>query len=398
MGKALEDHLIALKTDNLRPGMFVAALDRLWLHTPFPPDGFLVRNHKQIAKIRRYCTYVYTDPEKYEARPTESSQDNEVLAANALAPVAGRHSVGEEIPWARHALGALTNAVRNMIRDVRGGRLPGVETLNTGLLPVVDSIQRCPDALLWLMRVEHPREYLCRRAVGTAITAAVYGYRLGFDRDSLRDLALGGILLDIGKTEIPVTILAKTDLLNAVEYTLVQRHVGHALGMLRLTDDIPERVVDMVSCHHERFDGSGYPHHQHGTEIPLFARMAGIVDTYDAMTQDRRYAPAVSSHTALRYLSEQRNSHFDDSLLQEFIHAMGVYPTGTWVELLDGSRGIVCAQDSGWPLSPLVALLTNSKGEPIASSIVLADRSNPIVNARQADPLSFATPDLEAMS
>jgi hypothetical protein len=394
MGKALEDHLIALQTSHLRPGMFIAALDRLWLHTPFPPDGFLVRDHKQISRIRRYCTYVYIDPNRYEPRP-EATEDFEALPAHVLAPVSGKHSVGEEIPWARHALLALTNVVRGMIREVRVGRLPGISALNTGLLPVVDSIQRCPDALLWLMRTEFPHGYLCRRAVGTAITSAVYGYRLGFDRDSLKDLALGGILLDIGKTEVPVTILAKADNLTKIEYGLVKKHVGHANDMLRLTEEIPERVKDMVSCHHERFDGSGYPHRQHGTEIPLFARMAGIVDTYDAMTQERRYAPAVSAHTALRYLNGQRHSRFDDSLLQEFIHAMGVYPTGTWVELLDGSLGIVCAQDSGWPLTPRVALIADAKGAPLETRSVLADRHNPIVCARRDAANDYETPDLE---
>lgn len=396
MGKALEDHLIALETDALRPGMFVAALDRLWLHTPFPPDGFVVRNHKQIAKIRRYCTYVYTDPTKRESLP-DAEPDQDVLAAHIMAPVAGRHSVGEEMPWARHALNTLTNCVRAMIRDVRGGRLPGQHALNTGLLPVVDSIQRCPDALLWLIRTEHPHDYLCRRAVGTALTAAIYGYRLGFDRDALKDLALGGILLDIGKTEVPVTILAKNDTLTATEYGLVKKHVGHALGMVKVMDRIPDRVVDMVSSHHERFDGSGYPNQQHGTEIPLFARMAGIVDTYDAMTQERRYAPAVSAHTALRYLDGQRHSRFDDSLLQEFIHAMGVYPTGTWVELLDGSRGIVCSQNAGWPLAPLVALMVDAKGKAIEPRAVAADRANPIVGARRAVQ-NWETPDLEAIA
>lgn len=66
MDRKPEDHLIALTADRLRPGIYVAALDRLWLHTPFPPDGFYVRDQRQIEKIRRFCTYVYIDPLKSE--------------------------------------------------------------------------------------------------------------------------------------------------------------------------------------------------------------------------------------------------------------------------------------------------------------------------------------------
>jgi HD-GYP domain-containing protein (c-di-GMP phosphodiesterase class II) len=154
----------------------------------------------------------------------------------------------------------------------------------------------------------------------------------------------------------------------------------------------------MVSSHHERFDGSGYPEKQRGTEIPLFARIAGIVDTFDAITQDRNYAPAISAHTALRYLNGQRRSKFDGALMQEFIHAMGIYPTGTWVELLDGSVGVVCAQDARWPLAPSVALTKNTLGAHIEPRLVTTSRMNPIINARHTAEHGFPAPDLEAIA
>jgi HD-GYP domain-containing protein (c-di-GMP phosphodiesterase class II) len=162
--------------------------------------------------------------------------------------------------------------------------------------------------------------------------------------------------------------------------------------------NIPDRVIDMVSSHHERFDGTGYPHNQRGTAIPLFARIAAIVDTYDAITQERHYAPAISAHNALRYLNGQRRAKFDGALMQEFIHAMGVYPTGTWVELLDGSIGVVCAQDSRWPLAPRVAMVCDANGENVSPRIVLASRANPIINARHATEADLLAPNLEAIA
>jgi HD-GYP domain-containing protein (c-di-GMP phosphodiesterase class II) len=397
MSKTLADHLIALKADRLRPGMFVAALDRLWLHTPFPPGGFFVRDTKLIARIGRYCTYVYIDPLKSE-EPDDVVVPFEPITAAALAPLVNQHDIGEELPWARQALGALHEAVQRMMREVRTGRLPDTDALNTGLAPVVDSVQRCPDALLWLMRTEPLQGYLYRRAIGTAVIATAFGYRLGFDQESLMELALGGLLMDIGKLEVPVTLLAKADMLSPLEHGLVRRHVCHALDMVRVMDSVPERVVDMVSSHHERFDGSGYPQKQRGTEIPLFARIAGIVDTFDAITQERRYAPAISAHTALRYLNGQRRSKFDGALMQEFIHAMGIYPTGTWVELLDGSIGVVCSQDARWPLAPRVAVTKNSQGVNIEPRMVLASRMNPIINARHTAETGLLAPDLEAIA
>ena len=203
--------------------------------------------------------------------------------------------------------------------------------------------------------------------------------------------------MDIGKIEIPVPILAKSDNLSPEETGLVRKHVGHAVELIRIMDNVPDRVISMVSNHHERFDGSGYPNNRRGTDIPLFARIAGIVDTFDAITQDRRYAPAISAHTALRYLNGQRRTKFDDALLQEFIRAMGVYPTGTWVELLDGSIGVVCAQDNHWPLAPRIAIVSKSNGMPMEAHTVHATRLNPIVRARHRANPGFSAPNLETI-
>jgi HD-GYP domain-containing protein (c-di-GMP phosphodiesterase class II) len=399
MSKPLEDHLIALKANRLRPGMYVAALDRMWLHTPFPPGGFYLRDTQQIERIGRYCTYVYIDP----ANTMTSAKDSvdmpfTMLPAAAMAPRVNQHDVGEELPWARQALGALQVSVRTMVHDVRQGRLPDTTALNTGLGPIVDSIQRCPDALLWLLHAESPKGYIYRRAIGTAVTATAFGRQLGFDRKALMELALGGLLMDIGKIEVPLQLLAKPEMLTPVEHGLVRRHVYHALEMVRVMDNVPDRVVDMVSSHHERFDGSGYPLQQRGTEIPLFARIAGIVDTFDAITLDRRYAPAISGHTALRYLNGQRRSKFDGALMQEFIHAMGIYPTGTWVELLDGSIGVVCSQDARWPLTPRVAVIKDSAGEKIAPHVLSTTRLNPVISARHVGETDLLAPDLEAIA
>ena len=396
-GMDLDDHLIALQTDRLRIGMYVAALDRLWLHTPFAPGGFYIRDAQQIDRIRSYCSYVYIDPLNSDP-PDDLVLPFDLISTTALAPRTTQLNVSEELPWAREAYKILQTAVRDMVRDVRLGSLPDTRALNKGIGPMVDSIQRCPDALLWLMRTQSPGAYLYRRAMGTAITATAFGYRLGFDREALMELATGGLLMDIGKIEIPVTLLAKPELLTPREHGVVRRHVCHALGMVKVMEDVPERVMEMIGSHHERFDGSGYPQQQRGTEIPLFARIAGIVDTFDAITLDRGYAPAISGHTALRYLNSQRRSKFDGALMQEFIHAMGVYPTGTWVELLDGSVGVVCSQDARWPLAPRVAVVRDSDGTSVSPRVVAASRANPIINARNADQADLLTPDLEAIA
>lgn len=397
MTNTLDDHLVALKAGRLRPGMYVAALDRLWLHTPFPPGGFYVRDQKQIDRIGRYCTYVYVDPLKSD-EPVDLVLPFEPLPPTLLAPIAETLSLEEELPWARQALEALCTAVQRMVREVRSGRLPQLDALQAGLVPMIESVKRNQDAMLWLLRTSDGQGYLQRRAVGTAIIATVHGNQLGLDRGGLVDLALGGLLLDIGKVEVPVPLLAKPESLSEQEQLVVRKHVNHAVELVRVIDNVPDNVLTMISHHHERYDGSGYPNRQRGSEIPLYARIAGIVDTFDAITQDRRYAPAISAHTALRYLNGQRRIKFDGSLMQQFIRALGIYPTGTWVELLDGSIGIVCEQDRRWPLAPNIVVVSKRNGLPITPHTVHASRLNPIIRARHRPNPGMEAPDLELLA
>ena len=159
MSKTLDDHLVALKADRLRPGMYVASLDRLWLHTPFPPGGFFVRDKHQIERIGRYCSYVYIDPHKSE-ETLDAVISFEPLPATLLDPRVSSLSIEEELPWARQALNAFRETVKTMIRDARNGKLPELATLNASLLPIVESVKRCPDALIWLLRTESNEGYL----------------------------------------------------------------------------------------------------------------------------------------------------------------------------------------------------------------------------------------------
>jgi HD-GYP domain-containing protein (c-di-GMP phosphodiesterase class II) len=138
----------------------------------------------------------------------------------------------------------------------------------------------------------------------------------------------------------------------------------------------------MIAAHHERLDGSGYPNQISGTDIPLYARIAGIADTFDALTLNRHYASARSGYSALRLLRTLRRTKFDAALVDEFIDSMGTYPTGTNVLLDDGSMGIVFSQNNGQPQQPNILLTNNTAGQSVRSGrIVTAEGKQPIAQA-----------------
>lgn len=333
--------------------MYVAELDRSWLHTPFAGPGMLVSSTDQIDALARCCHYVYIDPQRCQA---------EVLPALTRSSTRVPATANGGFTTVRNTLADVVQNLATVVRDARRGGRMELAPLQRAATRLVGEVLGNQDACLWLIRLNGARGLLYRRSLGTAIHAVVFGRQIGFDHNELSHLALGGLLLDIGKITVPVPILAKPSELNPAERWFVDRHVQQGFSLVRLSNAVDTRVTDMVLGHHERIDGDGYPRQLGGTEIPLFARMASIVDTYDAITLNRRYAPAMSAHDALRHLNHERGQRFDAALVDEFVQALGVYPTGTRVQLVDGSSGIVCAQNPEWPLRPTVLLTHDGQG------------------------------------
>lgn len=333
--------------------MYVAELDRSWLHTPFAGPGMLISSSEQIEALARCCHYVYVDPQRSSADALPAlNRDGTALPAVA----------NGDFTNARNTLAEVVQKLAACVQDARHHGRMELAPLQRAAGRLVNEVLNHEEACLWLIRLNGARGLLYRRSLGTAIHAIVFGRQLGLDHTELGHLALGGLLLDIGKITVPVPILAKPSELNSAERWFVDRHVQQGLSMVRLSETVDARVTDMVLGHHERIDGTGYPRRMGGTEIPLFARIAGIVDTFDAITLNRRYASAMSAHDALRYMNHERGQRFDAALVDEFVHALGVYPTGTRVQLVDGRAGIVCAQNPSWPLRPTILLTHDAQG------------------------------------
>jgi HD-GYP domain-containing protein (c-di-GMP phosphodiesterase class II) len=146
---------------------------------------------------------------------------------------------------------------------------------------------------------------------------------------------------------------------------------------------IDARVVDVVRCHHERYNGTGYPRGLSGEKIPVFARMAGVIDTYDAMTTARPYAKPLSPHDATRQLSKLSGVEFPAEVVEQFIQAIGVFPVGTLVELNTGEVGMVIAQNRVRRLRPKVLLLLDRNKAPLESFTVVDLRNQLTDSANQ---------------
>ncbi|MEK7834754.1 MAG: HD domain-containing phosphohydrolase, partial [Pseudomonadota bacterium] len=130
-------------------------------------------------------------------------------------------------------------------------------------------------------------------------------------------------------------------------------------------------LEDVVIQHHERLDGSGYPQGLRGRQISVDGAIAGLVDSYSALTSVRPYAEQVSPTAALETLHKVRGTLFSELLVEKFIQCTGVYPVGSTVELNSGEIGIVIAQNLEFRLRPRVMLLRDADLKPIRPPVIL---------------------------
>ena len=295
------------------------------------------------------------------AADKSSANDNHVFdPATAVERVAARGAITR----ANELLDIASVSVAQTILTARKKGHVEIKPLKDIVDQLIANFDRCPNALLWALATNRRMRYLNRRSVGCAVLALALGRFMGYERTELHNLVLGALLLDIGKISVPVTILAKAGELTEAERHFTRRHVDESIRILAAVQGLSPATIEMVRSHHERLDGSGYPAGLKGNEISLNAQIAGIVDSFDALSLSRYYSEGMSGHDALGALNDERGRKFDADLVDKFVCAIGVFPTGTWIEFDNGCTGVVCLQNPREPMYPHVALIADSNQQP----------------------------------
>jgi HD-GYP domain-containing protein (c-di-GMP phosphodiesterase class II) len=184
-------------------------------------------------------------------------------------------------------------------------------------------------------------------------------------------------------------VLNKPDTLNDEEWQLMRSHPERGFSMLKTTPGVSVGALDAVLHHHEKVDGSGYPHKLPGDKISELARMTAICDVYDAVTSDRAYKPGWEPTVAVRKMAEW-TGHFDDKIFKCFVRTVGIYPLGSLVRLKSQRLAVVVDHDPTHLLQPIVKVFFSLKSKMhIAPIVVNLDKSqnDRIVNCE--DPATY---------
>jgi HD-GYP domain-containing protein (c-di-GMP phosphodiesterase class II) len=349
---------------DLRPGMFIEELDRPWLETPLEFQSFYIRSLGDVKWITENCAYVMVDRGKSDSTLV-FEQPVKVAAPPSRRIVkapTGQEQIRQQVARAENTYRQAHKVMSGVLNELRVGGELDVPAVEKVIYPVIDCVLQSTDAMACVLRMKETDDYLYNHALATSIWSVVFGKSLGFDRSNLEVLGMGGLLLDIGKTRVPRELLVKTTPLDAAELAELRRHVEHGLAILDETGKVHPKVYQMVQTHHERHDGSGYPQRLAGNAIPVLGRIAGLVDTYDAMTSPRSHATPQSTYSVMRTLVDMGGKLFQAEMIERFIRVVGIFPTATLVELNSGEVAIVVEQNPLRRLRPrLMLVLDESK-------------------------------------
>lgn len=207
-------------------------------------------------------------------------------------------------------------------------------------------------------------------SVNVAILGATLANHIGLPVSQVREVAFGGLVHDIGTVLVNPGILSKKTEFTPEEYKEMTKHPILGYQLIKRQADVPEAVALCALEHHERFDGSGYPKGLPFEKISPHARLLGIVDTFDAMTNERPHKRGIMPRDALKIMYMERDKLFYSEHLEQFIKCMGIYPVGSFVKLSDGKYGIVMNNFPDSPLTPEVKVILDRKFLPISNFLV----------------------------
>ncbi len=359
-----------ISIDQLKVGMKVEKLDRSWLATPFLRHRFTISSVEQIEQlhasgVQRIVVDVHDDRQESDSlvsvTPVVTDDSPPIPPTPETEPSAVPFA--EELPVARQVYKAAKLIIHQAMDDVRMGRALNIEAVSGVVERMADSILRNPDALTSLTRLKQFDEYTFFHSVNTSTLALSVGRHLGHARAPLLQLGTGMLLHDIGKTQIPIELLNKPGRYQADEFEIMKHHVLRGAEILSSSTGLTDMFLKPTLEHHERVDGTGYPHQRSKQDLSQFGLIAAIVDIYDAVTSDRCYHKGKTPHDTLQFLYRLgTQGHVDGVLVQQFVQVVGVYPVGSCVVLNTGEAAIVKQFNHHVPLEPLVVLVTDESG------------------------------------
>jgi HD-GYP domain-containing protein (c-di-GMP phosphodiesterase class II) len=357
-----------ISVDRLQPGVFVLLSEMGWLDHPFLLNRFRLDSHEQIKVLRSLgLKEIEWDPARSTVQPLP------------VAPAV----VEEEVDFTAAAMSSMLDAKRQRADRVRGQRdgLARCERLfeqeTAGMSDILNELGSRPNesygrakttvgrlvsgllnaesVAVHLVNMKSKEPGAAHHAMNVMVVSLLIGKASKASEEEMGFLGLGALYHDVGKVDVPSRVLRNAQRTPAEEQ-FYQAHVGYGVKNVAAVRDMPIAVKNIIACHHERWDGSGFPNRLKQAKIPKLARIIAIANRYDNLCNPFDLKVAKTPAEAVAFMFKREAGFYDPELLQIFVKSLGVYPPGSFVALSDGSIGLVIENNSSDLLHPLIML------------------------------------------
>jgi HD-GYP domain-containing protein (c-di-GMP phosphodiesterase class II) len=379
--------LIKVNAVDLEAGMYVSELDRPWVDTPFPLQGFHIKSKSDAEKVQHFCKFVFIDVEKGSApeeqvkrQPVKKKapQKQQQQVTKSKRPVklksvkyTNHQPLESELSRGEKVYSEIETAFEDSIQRLEKNEKFDAEPSQRVVKQITESVIRNPDALVWLSKMKASHDAAYSHAIRSSVLAASFGVHLGMKQTDIEILTLAVLLCDIGILRLPQDALLLAKKLELEDIPEYASHIALSIQILEESDNTPPEIIPIIEAHHERLDGSGYPFGLSGSQIPILAQIAGLVDEFDRITSIRSQESQMTPADGASKIYKMRNGAFHGQLVEEFIKAIGIYPAGTLVELNSDEIGIVIAQNPERKLLPKVMVLRDKDGKVVHKKTIV---------------------------
>ena len=393
---------------QLQSGMFVQELCGSWMDHPFWKSAFLIDHEEDLRRILDSGikdAWIDTDKGLDTAdgcakEVVEQQIDRLLDIAEASPAIAVRPTgLAEELSRAAGIVAESRKAVVSMFQEARMGNAIRADAVRPLVEEIGVSLARNREALIGLARLKTSDDYTYMHSVAVCALMISLARQMGLDEESVSEAGLAGLLHDIGKMAVPAEILNKPGKLTDAEFAIVKTHTVEGEKILSMGAGISDIARDVCLHHHEKVNGGGYPHQLMSAQISRFAKMGAVCDVYDAVTSERPYNKGWEPAEAIRKMAEWSAWHFDETVFQAFVKAVGIYPVGSLVRLRSGRLGVIVGQSEKSLLTPVIKVFFSvTAGARIAPET--QDLSAPACTDRitnREDPAAWGITDLDQL-
>ena len=327
-----EDGLPRNANIRIRPGMIMA-------QDVFNAQGFLLCSTN--TRLNQYLVDVFAENGIHWARAYSAEQAaenfeniNEDLVLSAVI-----HT--EEFQEFKVEYAQKVNEIKDQLIYISAGGDVDLDALHGSASDIMSTLESKNDVFNYIRFMKQTDEATYGHCINVSMLCSLFGYWLGLKQREVVDLTAAGSLHDIGKTKVPFDVLSKRGRLTEDEFSLIKNHTVLGYELLKDRGNLPDDIKLAALMHHERIDGSGYPHGKIGRDINRYASIVTICDIYDAMISNRCYKERLSPFYVIKTFEQGFYGHLHTEYLLIFLRNIAQTFLHSKVVLTDGSEGVV---------------------------------------------------------